>query len=31
MWDFVELANQLYEKQIIPLPFEEIAGENESA
>ena len=30
MWDFFKLTNQLYEKQIIALPFEEIAGGNES-
>jgi hypothetical protein len=31
MWDFVELANQLYEKQIIALPFQEIVDGNERA
>jgi len=31
MWDLFELANQLYEKQIIALHFEETAGGNERA
>jgi hypothetical protein len=29
MWDLFELTNQLYEKQIIALSFEEIADGNE--
>jgi len=31
MRDLFQLTNQLYEKQIIALPFEEIAGGNERA
>jgi hypothetical protein len=31
MWDLFELSNQLYEKQIVALPFEETAGGNERA
>jgi hypothetical protein len=31
LWDLFEITNQLYEKQIIVLSFEEIAGGNDRA